>query len=54
MVERPSRRSGSGQEALLVVRERFGVSTEGPGVVERPNRRSGSGQEAFPKVQEVL
>ena len=51
--------SGSGQEALLVVREWSGDPSKCPdglsgypGVVERPSRLSGSGREALPNVRE--
>ena len=59
MVERPSRRSGSGWEALPEVREWSGVPPGGPGVVGRPScrsgwpiRTSGNGCEALPEVRE--
>ena len=52
MLERSSRRSGSGVEAHPEVRE-FLVGPPGClGVVERSSRRSGSGREALPKVRE--
>ena len=41
-VRRPSRMTGSGQEAL----------PKCPGVIRRPSRMSGSGQEALPNVRE--
>ena len=40
VVERSSRRFGSGWEALSEVRERSGGPPKGPGVVGRPSRRS--------------
>ena len=53
----PSRRSGSGREALLEVQDGLGDPPGSPGVVGRPSRRtvsvrqatrrSGSGQEAL-------
>ena len=52
LVERPSQRSGSGQEALPKVREWSGGPLGGPGVVGRPSQRSGSGREARPVVRQ--
>ena len=59
MVERPSRRSWSGREALTKVQETLpniwewsGGPPGGPGVVGKPTERSGSGWEALPEVQE--
>ena len=43
VVGRPSRGSGSGQEALPEVWEWSGVPSKGPGVVERPSLKSESG-----------
>ena len=61
MVGRPTRRSASGLETLLEVREWSGGLPEdwewsgglsrGPEVVVRPSRRSGNGQEAFLEVR---
>ena len=50
VVGRPSRRSGSGREALLKVGVWSGGSPGGPGVVRRPLRRFGCGRESLPDV----
>ena len=62
VVGRPSRRSGSGREALKIiwewsgtlpdVRDWSGFPPGCPGVVGKPYRRSGSGREALPDVRE--
>ena len=52
MVERPSRRSMSGREALPEVREWSGGLPGGPGVVGWLFRGSDSGGEALPEVRE--
>ena len=56
-VERSSRESDRGPNALSVVREAFlevqersGGPSGGPGGVKRPSRRSESGREAQPEV----
>ena len=52
VVRRPSWMSGSGQEAVLDVREWSGDVPELPGVVGRPYRMSGSGGESLLDVRE--
>ena len=52
VVRRPSRRSGSGRESLLEVRQWSGSHTGGPAVFGRPYLRSGSVREALQEVRE--
>ena len=47
---RPSRRCGSGREAIPEARMWSGGLPKGPEVVERPSRRYGSGWESLREV----
>ena len=51
MVGRLSRRSETGRETLLEVRNWLGVSPGGPELVETPSRRSITGRENLPVVR---
>ena len=51
---RPSRRAGSGEEALLEGQEWSGGPSRGLGVVSRLSQRAGSGQNALPKGRKWL
>ena len=52
MVGRPSRRAGSGREALPAGCERLGGPPGGTGVDGSPSQRAKLGQEAIPDSQE--
>ena len=51
VVERPSRRFGSGRETFAQVRKWSGDPLKGPEVDGRPSWRSGSGQETTREVR---
>ena len=52
VVGRHSQKSGSGQEALLDLRDWSGKPPGYPGMVERLSRVSGNGRKTLPYVQE--
>ena len=51
MVERPSRKSGTGRDTLTEVLNRSGDPTGGPQLVGRHTRKSGSGRETLRQVR---